>query len=151
MKLQLNGIEIEVPGDAQVDVSEDGKRVTIKTAEPKVVEKIRVVEVPSENETIRYIPGPETIRFIEVEKPCTRPHNDHWIYTTPYTSPTTAPSWPISTPIWSSGTSTITVSGDPNQAWTVYQGDLNGGLLSNVQSGLTTSNAQTISSNISIT
>lgn len=146
MKLQLNGIEFEVPGDAQVDVSEDGKKVTIRVAEPKVVEKIRVVEVPGQ-ETIRYIPGPETIRYIEVEKPCTKPHYYTWPYTYPYTT-TTGPL----TPTW--GT-TITVSGgalDSNGSYTI------GGLPSSAQcltemGGGSTSNITytTSSNNISIT
>jgi aromatic ring hydroxylase len=48
MTIKLEGIQIEIPGDAQVDVSEDGKKVTIRVPEP--TETIRVVE--SESETI---------------------------------------------------------------------------------------------------
>ena len=148
MKLSLNGIEIEIPGDAQVDVSEDGKRVTIKTAEPKVVETIRLVEVPAE--TNRFIPGPETIRIVEVEKPCTRPHYDHWI-TYPYT-------WPYTNPYpWTSGIQTITTTTEPNQSWTISGlADGNGGLsnnnISTVQyNGCVGTANSLVSNNISIT
>jgi len=44
MKLNLNGVEIDLPNNAKVDVSQDGKHVKIELPEAKVVEKIRVVE-----------------------------------------------------------------------------------------------------------
>jgi hypothetical protein len=43
MKLNLNGVEIDLPNNAKVDVSQDGKYVKIELPEVKVVEKIRVV------------------------------------------------------------------------------------------------------------
>jgi hypothetical protein len=114
MKLQLeNGIELEISDGSQVAISEDGKRISVKTAEPKVVETIRTVEISSDQETIRFIPGPETIRIVEVEKPCSRQHYDHqhWIYgTNPYT-------WPGSTITVRS--SSQGVASDPNQSYTI--------------------------------
>lgn len=47
MKLNLNGIEIELPNNAKVDVSQDGKCVKVELSDqnPEVVERIKVVEV----------------------------------------------------------------------------------------------------------
>jgi hypothetical protein len=104
MTLNLNGIEIEIPGEAQVKVSEDGKKVTITVPEPK--ETIRVVEVESDKETIRFIPGPETIRYIE--NPCTKNHYPNYYPYYPYTSPNT---WPYGTQITYTGTTTATDNG----------------------------------------
>ena len=66
MKLQLNGIEIDLPNDAQVQVSEDGKSVKIGLPKAQVIEKIRVVETP----------GPERIveKYVPYEVPCNKQH-----------------------------------------------------------------------------
>ena len=83
MKLNLNGVEIELPNNAKVDVSSDGKHVKIdlpKSAE--TIEKIRVVKIPGPG-TERIV---ERIKIVEVEKPCTRPHYyPHYPWTYPYT------------------------------------------------------------------
>jgi hypothetical protein len=87
MKLNLNGVEIELPNNARVDVSEDGKSVKIGLPEPEVIEKIKVVEVESEERVV------ERIRVVEVDRyiPCTLPHYPcnrqhypypNWTYTT---------------------------------------------------------------------
>ena len=78
MKLNLNGVEIELPNNAKVDVSSDGKKVKIEM--PEAIEKIRVVEVHGEVSE-RII---ERIKVVEVEKPCTRPHYYYYPYTYPY-------------------------------------------------------------------
>ena len=88
MKLNLNGVEIELPNNAKVNVSQDGKKVKIEMPESEATEKIRVVEVPGPAE-VRVV---ERIKVVEVEKPCTRPHYQPWTY--PYvtwTYPTTVP------------------------------------------------------------
>jgi hypothetical protein len=138
MKLELNGIEIEIPGDAQVDVSADGKKVTIRVPEPK--ETIRVVE--SESETIRYIPGPETIRYIEVEKPCTKPHYPTWQYWhSPYTYPYTSPNWTVTSGTTVPDNSTYTICGSAvsnlQSGSTNVCNNLNGGLLESPQTWTT--------------
>ena len=84
MKLQVGGIEIELPNNARVDVSADGKKVSIGL--PEAVETIRVVETPG--------PAVETIRIVEVERPCDKKH-----YPWPYQYPTTYP--------WTTTTGTI--------------------------------------------
>lgn len=94
MTLQLNGIEIEIPNDAVVDVSEDGKHVKIGL--PEVVEKIRVVETPGPERVV------EVIRF--VNEPCDKIH-----YPPPHT---TYPSWPTvtyPTVTWTSNNNTSKV------------------------------------------
>lgn len=85
MTLKLNGIELELPDGAEVQVSEDGKRVTVTTKPVEVVEKIRFVD-SGEPKVIEKI----VVREIEVEKPCTRPHYS------PYTWPNTYP-WSTTT------------------------------------------------------
>jgi hypothetical protein len=80
MTINLNGVEIELPNNAKVDVSSDGKKVKIEMPEGQVTEKIRVVEVGSPGVSERII---ERIKVVEVEKPCTRPHYQ-WQYTYPY-------------------------------------------------------------------
>jgi hypothetical protein len=71
MKLNLNGVEIDLPNNAKVDVSKDGKSVKIELPEAKVVEKIRVIERGASAPIV-------TERIVErikvVEQPCTRPH-----------------------------------------------------------------------------
>jgi hypothetical protein len=81
MKLSLNGVEIELPNNAKVDVSSDGKRVKIEMPETEVTEKIRVVEVPGSSEIVERVV--ERIKIVEVEKPCTLPHYCPCTY--PYT------------------------------------------------------------------
>ena len=71
MKLNLNGVEIDLPNNAKVDVSKDGKSVKIDLPEAKVVEKIRVIERAVTAPVERIV---ERIKVVEVEKPCTRPH-----------------------------------------------------------------------------
>jgi len=71
MKLNLNGVEIDLPNNAKVDVSQDGKHVKIELPEAKVVEKIRVVEREASPVVERVV---ERIKVVEVEKPCLRPH-----------------------------------------------------------------------------
>lgn len=55
MKLNLNGIEIDLPNNASIEVSEDGKKVKVlhfnkseqhNNIVEKIVEKIRVIQVP---------------------------------------------------------------------------------------------------------
>jgi hypothetical protein len=72
MKINLKGIEIDLPMDAQVEVSEDGTKVKIGLPKAEVVERIRVVEVPGESV--------ERIRIVEVEKaiPCGLNHYPTW-------------------------------------------------------------------------
>lgn len=98
MTFTVNGIEIEISGDAQVNFSPDGKKITIATppsGEQKVVEKIM-----------------EKVRVIKQE-PCKLNHYPPvTIY--PYNPPpTTSPFYPSTDPFkitWtSSGTTT---SGD---------------------------------------
>jgi len=114
MKLNLNGVEIELPNNAKVDVSKDGKSVKIELPEAEVDEKIRLVEVPGEERVV------ERIRVVEVEKylPCTLPHypqtwpnNNPWItYTTSGTqiqNPNTV-TYGSTTGGFQSGSSTIT-------------------------------------------
>jgi hypothetical protein len=114
MKLNLNGVEIELPNNAKVDVSKDGKHVKIELPEQK--EKIRIVEVPGETERIV-----ERIKIVEVEKPCTRPHY-YPSYPTYPTCPPTYPNQPWIT--WTAGdiqytnTSGYTTTGTADN-WTV--------------------------------
>jgi hypothetical protein len=68
MKLNLNGVEIDLPNNAKVDVSKDGKSVKIELPEAEVVEKIRLVEVPGEEKVV------ERIQVIEKYLPCTLQH-----------------------------------------------------------------------------
>jgi hypothetical protein len=82
MKLNLNGIEIELPNNAKVDVSKDGKSVKIDLPEAEVVERIRVVEVAG-GSTERVI---ERIKVVEVEKPCPLQHYPSYSPTWPYTT-----------------------------------------------------------------
>jgi hypothetical protein len=103
MTITLNGIEIELPADAKVNVSEDGKRVRVELPEAKVVEKIRFVDVPGEERII------ERIRVIETEKPCLRPHTD-W-YTYPYNQPSITIGGPFT------GTTTVP-NIQPQVTWT---------------------------------
>lgn len=81
MTIKLQGIEIELPNDAKVDVSEDGKHVKIDLPEAKLVETIRVVEQPGE--------PVEVIRIVEVPVQCDKPH--YPTYTPTYPSPRTYP------------------------------------------------------------
>lgn len=108
MKLNLNGVEIELPNNAKVDVSKDGKKVKIELPELEAsTEKIRVVEVPGEVSE-RII---ERIKIVEVEKPCTRQHYNPWVtYTYPYTI-TTGGSMQGNTSICNQPSSTITWTG----------------------------------------
>ena len=88
-KLNLNGIELELPDNATIDISADGTKVKIGL--PLAVERIRVVEVQGPERLV------ETIRIVEVEKPA--------IVTYPVTYPGT---WSYRYyPNWSSGGSTI--------------------------------------------
>jgi hypothetical protein len=97
MKLNLNGVEIELPNNAKVDVSEDGKKVKIDM--PEAVEKIRVVEVGStEGRIVERIKVVEKVCTLPhypcctlPHYPCNRPHYPYqpWTYTYPiYTSGT---------------------------------------------------------------
>jgi hypothetical protein len=89
MKLNLNGVEIDLPNNAKIDVSQDGKSVKITMPEAEVIEKVRVVEVPTAERVI------ERIRVVEVDKyvPCTLPHypNPYVTWTSPITGTTTVP------------------------------------------------------------
>ena len=65
MTVQLNGVTIELPNNAKVDVSEDGNSVKVSLPEQQVVEKIRLV--PSTE--------PKVVEKIKiVEKPCALLH-----------------------------------------------------------------------------
>jgi hypothetical protein len=81
--LNLNGIEIELPEGASVNVSEDGKKVKVQFPE-NVKEKIRVVEIPGPERVV------EKIQFIEKYLPCSLQHY-------PSYSPCTLPHYPIYT------------------------------------------------------
>ncbi|HEY4831679.1 MAG TPA: hypothetical protein VIH61_03870, partial [Waddliaceae bacterium] len=72
MTINLNGIEIEIVGDVQIKLSEDGKHLRVEALEP--FEKIRVIESPVV----------EKIRIVEVEKPCTLPHYQYFYNNWPY-------------------------------------------------------------------
>jgi hypothetical protein len=98
MKLQVGGIEIEIPNNARVDVSEDGKKVSIGL--PEAVETIRVVETPG--------PAIETIRIVEVEKACDKKHYP-WPYSSLPQYPNTVPYSPYT---WTTTTGTIQPTGD---------------------------------------
>ena len=109
MKLNLNGIEIELPNNAKVDVSKDGKTVKIDLPEAEVKERIRVVEAsPGEERVV------ERIKVVEVEKyiPCMLPHYPcnqlHYPnYTWPYTYTSSGQIIGGNTTIYQSGTSNI--------------------------------------------
>lgn len=124
MILTLNGITVEIQGEADVQVSEDGKKVTVKPQAGSVEERIRVVEIPG--------PPQEVIRVVEVEveKPCTRPHY-----------PQVKPSWPEPYRITSTGGPdwtyhpTVTCEGTSVDLGTssntyIYNGGMNGGSIS---------------------
>ena len=65
MTVQLNGVTIELPNNAKVEVSEDGNSVKVSLPEQQVVEKIRLV--PSTE--------PKVVEKIKiVEKPCALLH-----------------------------------------------------------------------------
>jgi hypothetical protein len=117
MKLQLKGnIEIELPDGASVSISEDGTKVKVAdvpTAEPEVIEKIRIVEVAGA-ETIRYVPQPW----------------NNWIYTTPplpvYPTYPWYPAYPWGTTPsgtiiggWPTGMGNIGISGTGNSSFTL--------------------------------
>ena len=80
MKLQLNGIEIELPNDAQVQISEDGKSVKIDLPKAQVVERIRVVETQGSEKIVeKYVP-------YEVPVPCNKKHYPSYPFQYPYGS-----------------------------------------------------------------
>ena len=101
MKLNLNGVEIDLPNNAKVDVSKDGKSVKIELPEAKVVEKIRVIE--------RAVAAPVE-RIVErikvVEQPCTRPHYP------------TYPTWPHYNQPYVTWTATGGITSSPNTIMT---------------------------------
>jgi hypothetical protein len=101
MKLNLNGVEIDLPNNAKVDVSKDGKSVKIELPEAKVVEKIRVIEKAIAAPVERIV---ERIKVVEVEKPCCRPHYPTYPTWPTYPSPYT---WTTSGGIQGNGSYTI--------------------------------------------
>lgn len=105
MTITLNGIEIELPADAKVNVSEDGKRIKVELPEAQIVEKIRVIEGPE-----RVI---EKIKIID--QPCTRTHVDY------YNGWATNKPNPYTDITWSSPSSTVTVSHPGNIFQNGYQ------------------------------
>lgn len=117
MKLNLNGIEIELPNNAKVDVSKDGKSIKIDFPEADVKERIRVVEVPVEGTPVERII--ERIKVVEVERPCQLQHYPtyNWPNTYPYTITCGGQSTGIVTGGLQTGVTyqsgTATVAGDP--------------------------------------
>lgn len=81
MILQLNGIELNLPNNAQVNVSSDGKKVaiTVPDVEEKIVEKIRIVAGPVEEKIVERIKVvPQYLPCNEPHFPCNRPHYNYW-------------------------------------------------------------------------
>lgn len=121
MILTLNGITVEIQGEADVQVSEDGKKVTVKPPIGNVEERIRVVEIPG--------PPQEVIRVVEVqvEKPCTRPHYPQPKWPEPYRITSTGgPDWTYHPTVTCEGTSVDL--GTSNTY--IYNGGMNDGLIS---------------------
>lgn len=121
MKLNLKGIELEIPDNAKVHVSEDGKQVRVETPEPEVIEKIRVIE------------GSDRVveRIVTVDVPCMLPHYpcnlqhyphpNQWItWTTTGTTPSNLP-YSISTCGAGEAIGGLYGSGSINGGWEVGQ------------------------------
>ena len=105
--LTINGLELVMPANFKFEL--DGNTITFLPVSEtevveKIVEKIRVVEVPVQGkETVV-----ERVRVVEVEKPCNKPHYPQH------------PTWPSRDPwiTWSGNTSgRITSTGNGTTTW----------------------------------
>jgi len=74
MTIQLKGIQIELPNNAKVDVSEDGKTVKVSMPETQVIEKIRVVGEPKVIERIKVVEKNVPCPLNHYPFYCTQPH-----------------------------------------------------------------------------
>ena len=106
MTLQLNGVDIEIIGDdLKVDISRDGRKVTVSGPEPKVVERIRVVEVKGPEvivERIRFIANPSPyVPYLPLPRPATP-----WVQPWNPWHPHTGPNWITGTTVVPTGTAT---------------------------------------------